>query len=82
MHIRRRKCTGVKKQRIQWLQEWDKNTKFFHASVAQRRKCNRIEQLEKEQGGVCETTEEIVREIYEFYEKLLHQKTQRGGRVS
>lgn len=35
------------KARVQWLAEGNKNTKFFHASVVQRRNGNRIDQLEK-----------------------------------
>lgn len=36
------------KARVQWLEEGDKNTQFFYASLIQRIKANRIEQLDKE----------------------------------
>ncbi|KAF7147859.1 hypothetical protein RHSIM_Rhsim03G0112800 [Rhododendron simsii] len=35
------------KSRINWLQHGDKNTRFFHASVMQRRSTNRISGIEK-----------------------------------
>lgn len=54
----------------QWLLEGDKNTKCFHALTAQRRNQNKIEQLEKESGGLYENAKDIAKEIYEFYEQL------------
>lgn len=38
----------------------DKNTQFFHASVINRRKNNRIEQLENKNGRNCRNKEEVV----------------------
>lgn len=58
------------KSRVQWLKEGDKNTQFFHASTIQRRKRNRIEEIEKERGGWCNTDEAIVYEISDYYFKL------------
>lgn len=43
----------AKKSRIEWLHEGDKNTKFFHVVTAQKRKRNRIMELEKLVGGTC-----------------------------
>lgn len=56
--------------RIQWLQEGDQKTSFFHASVIQRRKCNKIATLEKERGGIYSTKEDMIDEISGFYEDL------------
>lgn len=58
------------KARVQWLDEGDKNTKFFHASVMQRRQNNRIDHLERRAGDFCRNKDEIVAEISDFYEHL------------
>lgn len=55
------------KSRNQWLQEGDKNTKFFHASTIQKRKTNRLVQLEKNGRGWCESEEEVVDEISDYF---------------
>lgn len=47
------------KSRIEWLQEEYKNTKYFYAVIAQRRKRNRIDRLEKQGGGICEGDREV-----------------------
>ncbi|KAM2454073.1 hypothetical protein PS1_014221 [Malus domestica] len=41
------------KSRNQWIKEGDKNTKFFHAQIMKRRRCNKIVGLEDEQGTWC-----------------------------
>lgn len=58
------------KSRIQWLHEGDKNTEFFYASTVQRRKFNRLDQLEKEDGGYYNSEEEMVGEISECFSTL------------
>lgn len=58
------------KARKQWLQEGDKNTQFFHATAAQRRKRNGIETLEREDGSWCANEGEVVDEISDYYSNL------------
>lgn len=70
------------KARVQWLKERDHNTSFFHASVVQRRKCNRIEQLDKEREGSCNTKEDITDEISGFYEDLFTSEDSLVGSLS
>lgn len=35
---------------MNWLQAWDTNTKFFHQSTLQRRRCNKVLKLKDDQG--------------------------------
>lgn len=47
------------KFKIQWLQEGDQNTKFFHAYAFRKRRRNCIEKLVNTQGNECNTSELI-----------------------
>ena len=38
--------------RIQWMKEGDCNTKFFHTRASTRRKKNRINRIQDDQGAV------------------------------
>ncbi|XP_071909569.1 uncharacterized protein [Coffea arabica] len=59
------------KSRIQWLREGDKNTKFFHATVKGRRRRNRMNKLQREDGSWTESEDELSYEIADYYRKLL-----------
>ena len=48
-----------KKSRNQWLQEGERNTKFFHNTVIQNRQRLKIHKLRKTDGGQVETRGEI-----------------------
>ncbi|XP_027148760.1 uncharacterized protein LOC113749274 [Coffea eugenioides] len=58
------------KARVNWLREGDKNTSFFHAVVAGRRKRNTITTLQKEGGGWCDSEEEVLGEITGYFGNL------------
>ncbi|XP_071906206.1 uncharacterized protein [Coffea arabica] len=62
----------AKKSKCKWLKEEDKNTAYFHMRVASRRRRNRLSRLEKEQGGWCETDEEIGEEVAKYYQNLFN----------
>ena len=51
------------KARVKWLQEGERNTKFFHKSVIQNRSSSRIQKLKKRDGSRVETRREIDAEL-------------------
>ncbi|XP_056691623.1 uncharacterized protein [Spinacia oleracea] len=59
------------KSRIQWLADGDSNSKFFYASVKQRRNVNRISLLYTDQGHKIVDPGEITLKIQKFYVTLL-----------
>lgn len=48
-----------RKSRVHWLKEGDKNTKYFHAVTAKKRKKNKIMSLQAENGQEITEDEEI-----------------------
>ncbi|XP_027099102.2 uncharacterized protein [Coffea arabica] len=59
------------KARTWWLQEGDKNTAFFHASVMAARKQRKITCLQKDNGQWCKTDQELREEMCRYYNQLL-----------
>jgi exonuclease III len=59
------------KSRIQWLKEGEKNTKFFHRSMIQRRQTNRITHLVSAQGTEIQQHEDMEKELLTYYQTLL-----------
>jgi hypothetical protein len=53
-----------------WLKNGDKNTKFYHACVNQRRKANQIEQIVDASGRLCSSDCEIKEAFNEYFVKL------------
>jgi hypothetical protein len=60
------------RSRVTWLREGDRNTSFFHARVAQRKRINKIDLLECDDGSVCGDMSETKAEIQHFYQSLYH----------
>lgn len=63
------------KSRTQWLQEGDKNTKFFHAQTIKRRRFNQIRGIENSHGfwhetesGICATASTYFVELFQTHE--------------
>jgi hypothetical protein len=46
----REEMLWLQRSRVAWLQEGDKNTRFFHQRAAWRARKNRIRKLQKEDG--------------------------------
>lgn len=52
-----------KKSKINWLKERDRNTKFFHLTIAKRKKRNRIDWLLNDKGVEQKGNKAVAREI-------------------
>lgn len=59
-----------RKTRVNWVREGDRNTHYFHAVTAERRKRNRIESIKAGDGTECYTKKEIAGEITRYFECL------------
>ncbi|CAA0828300.1 Unknown protein, partial [Striga hermonthica] len=58
------------KSRNMWLREGDRNTRFFHAITAQRRRVNAITRLVDSNNRVLQSPKEILNHVAEFYNNL------------
>lgn len=60
----------MRKSRVNWLYEREKNTKFFHTVTAQKIKRNRTKTIQREDGTECRGEKEIAREIANYCDNL------------
>ncbi|XP_024157591.1 uncharacterized protein LOC112165325 [Rosa chinensis] len=58
------------KSRINWLQEGDRNTKFFHAYAKSRGRQNKVAGVFDEQGRWCEDMQEVQDAFISFFSHL------------
>ncbi|KAI9109829.1 hypothetical protein K1719_018870 [Acacia pycnantha] len=65
------------RSRVSWLNCGDRNTKFFHNTVIQRRQRNKILRLKDDSGRWMEDSEEINKAFSGFYSELFQTS---GGR--
>lgn len=64
----------LQKSRITWLQEGERNTRFFHTSAIIRRRRNRVERLQLEPGVWCEEQDKLREAARNFYMQQLYTK--------
>ena len=55
---------------MQWLGEGNRNTKYFHHRASERRRKNAIVGLWNDEGGWCDSKEEIVRTVTGYFEDI------------
>ena len=58
------------KARVRWLDQGDKNTKFFHSIVKQRRAQSRIHRIKIGEGNWITSNEDIGREAVRYFSEL------------
>ncbi|XP_012857002.1 PREDICTED: uncharacterized protein LOC105976270 [Erythranthe guttata] len=58
------------RSKIQWIQEGDRNTKFFHAKATSRHRINRMERLKGADGEWKESHHEIEQIISDYFNQL------------
>lgn len=56
--------------KVEWLQNGDKNTKFFHACANQRKKSNKIRMICDMHGNMRESQEAVGNAFVEYFENL------------
>jgi flavorubredoxin len=59
----------------EWLKFGDRNSKYFHACVNQKRKAKMINQIVDEHGQVWETQEQIGEVFVNFFQHLFTAET-------
>ena len=69
------------KSRVKWLQEGERNTKFFHNMVLQNRNNSRIHKLKKADGSRVETRREIEDELTQHFPDILSEDGGDRGRA-
>lgn len=56
--------------KVHWLQNGDRNTKYFHKHASERRKINKIKKLVKDNGSIVGAPGEIQEMVTDFYSTL------------
>ena len=59
---------------MKWLQEGERNTKFFHNSVIQNRNSTRIQKLKTRNGNRVDTRREIETELTQYFSEILREE--------
>jgi hypothetical protein len=68
--LAREEAMMKQRSRIQWLQEGDRNTSFFHARACERARTNKIVTLKKPEGTYISSQSELESLATEFYTNL------------
>lgn len=58
------------KSKFEWLQHGDKNSKFFHAAMNQRHKCNLITNIKDVEGVACSDQMEVEQAFVSYFKNL------------
>jgi hypothetical protein len=64
------------KSRVLWLREGERNSKFFHNSMIQRRHQNKITSLRDNQGNKVNNHQDIQSELMQYYSSLMQEPQQ------
>ena len=58
------------RSRVPWLKEGDRNTAYFQAQAKQRKRINRVSNLQRSDGSTCVNGDEDKEEVQAFYQAL------------
>lgn len=58
-------------EKIDWIRLGDGNNSYFHASLKSKQHYSNMSKLHKEDGTVLNTQEDIEREVFDFYGKIM-----------
>ncbi|KAE8779887.1 hypothetical protein D1007_47118 [Hordeum vulgare] len=75
--LRQEEVCIKQRSRVTWLKEGDRNTSYFQAQAAHRKRINSISSLQRSDGQFCTDPTEIKQEIFAFYQGLYQSQ---GGR--
>ncbi|XP_074283267.1 uncharacterized protein LOC141607821 [Silene latifolia] len=70
-----RDCFLQQKSKVQWMEEGDANTAYFHCAIKKRCLRNKVIQIEDKEGQLCTDTETIENAFLAYYEDLLGKKS-------
>ncbi|XP_048232195.1 uncharacterized protein LOC125370487 [Ricinus communis] len=68
----------LQRSRIQWLQEGDRNTTFFHRQATQRHKRNTVEGIRDDYGNWWRDEKEIARVMTDYFKNIFKSETPRN----
>ena len=58
------------RSRTEWLKAGDSNTRFFHCRATQRKRCNHIYRIKKDDGAWTEAQDQVPPTFLEYYSNL------------
>ncbi|KAM0859687.1 hypothetical protein ACQ4PT_047052 [Festuca glaucescens] len=58
------------RSRVLWLREGDRNTAYFHRHAAHRKRINKVENLARDDGSICDNWTDVCTEVQSFYQNL------------
>ena len=61
------------KAKVKWMQEGERNTKFFHNSVIQNKNSSRIQRLKTRDGNRVEMRRDIEAELTQHFSEILRE---------
>ena len=70
------------RSRYRWINEGDKNTKFYHSKTIKRRRRNKILMLRDFGGRWMENDKEIENTMLHFYKSLFMEESQNKNRMA